>query len=112
MATTQPKNLKHKRPPSGLRGFPAAWTHLDRVGSDHQREALTAIVRTLGVQGAPALDYAAWQCCFLTGVRKDPPVPKAALKPDERDLIERRVREELRGADRKLFPRLSKSLHG
>lgn len=110
MATTAgPQNLKHKRPPSGLIGWAAAWTHLDRIESDRQREALAAIVRNLGVQGAPALEHAAQQAMWLCGLA-DYKTPRKALKGRECEYVERRVREELCKLDRKLFPRMQKNL--
>jgi hypothetical protein len=96
MATqTQPKNLKHARPPSGLTGWAAAWSVLDKVDDKHQRESLALLVRNLGVQGAPALKYAADTARWMTGMA-DYVSPPAAVKRDVVAYIERRVREELR----------------
>ena len=93
-----------------MAGWPAAWTHLDRIESDAQREELGTLVRELGVQGPAALEYAARQAMFLTGLSKDPPTPKAALKPAELRHVERRVRDEVARLDRKRYPRMLKSL--
>ncbi|HZA18948.1 MAG TPA: hypothetical protein VE645_19060 [Pseudonocardiaceae bacterium] len=106
----RPLTLKHPRPASGLIGWAAAWTQLDHIESDRQREALTRIVRELGVQGALALEFAARQAMWLCGLA-DYKTPKKALKAHEQQYIERRVIEELRGLDRKLFPRMAKSVH-
>lgn len=92
---TQPKNLKHDRPPSGLTGWAAAWSVLDKIEDKHQRESLAMLVRTLGVQGAPALKYAADYARWMTGTG-DYVSPPGATKPEVVRYIERRVREELR----------------
>lgn len=108
MPTTGPKTLKHERPACGIIGFPAAYDLLDRVENEGQRLALCELVRRLGVQGAPAMHYAASQALWWTGLRTDPPVPKAALKARDRDHIERRVLDELAKYDRSLFPMMRK----
>lgn len=104
---TQPANLKHPRPESGLVGWAAAWSILERIENDRQREALSLIVRRLGVRGAAALEAAATQCMWLCGLGTYKP-PRKALRPHEVAFIERRVREELAQQDPKLFPRMRK----
>lgn len=104
----QPQNLKHHRPDSGLVGWAAAWGQLDRIESDRQRDTLTAIVRGLGVQGAPALDYAARCAMWLTGLRSDPPTARAVLGASDQEFVERRLRVELASVDAKQFPKLKK----
>lgn len=108
MPTTGPKTLKHERPACGITGFPTAYDLLDKVDNEAQRLALCELVRRLGVQGAPAMHYAASQALWWTGLRTDPPVPKAALKSRDRDHIERRVLDELATYDRTLFPYMRK----
>ena len=104
---TQPVNLKHPRPESGLVGWASAWAVLDRIENDRQREALSLIVRHLGVHGAPALEAAAHLSMWLCGLGLYQ-APRKALKPADFEYIERRVREELAQQDPKLFPRMKK----
>lgn len=101
-----PATLKHPRPSSGLVGWAAGWEILDRIDNDRQREALTQLVRNVGVHGAPALEYAAGLASWLCGLRPDAPIPRKAIRSDEYQFIERRVREEIAKLDRKLFPRM------
>jgi hypothetical protein len=86
---------KHVPPRSGLTGWLTAYAVLDRVDDDRQRAALSALVRGLGVQGAPALTYAAQLACWEAGLLKDYQSPKKALKQREVEYIQRRVREEM-----------------
>jgi hypothetical protein len=90
-----PQGLKHPRPASGLKGWAAAWTVLDRVDDDAQRAVLSVLVRNLGVQGAPALTYAAQLACWEAGLLNDLKSPKEALRSHEVTYIQRRVREEM-----------------
>ena len=106
-ATKTPVNLKHTRPPSGLTGWAAGYALLDNIENDVQRGLLVDIVRGLGVQGAPALEHAASQAMFLTGLAMYRP-PRRALKPAELAYVERRVREELAKCDRGTFPRMKR----
>jgi hypothetical protein len=99
--------LKHPRPASGLKGWATAYVVLDRVDDDRQRAALSALVRGLGVQGAPALTYAAQLACWEAGLLKDYQSPKKALKQREVEYIQRRVREEM-AALNGVFPKARK----
>jgi hypothetical protein len=100
---------KPPRPRSGLDGWGTAWAQLAKIDSDRQRDTLATLVRNLGVQGAPALEYAAQQAMWLVGVAQYV-APRRALRNDAREYVERRVREELAKVDRKLFPRMSKQI--
>lgn len=104
---SQPPSLKHARPECGLYGWAAAYALLDRVQSDVQREALCDLVRYLGVQGAPALEAAAGLALWLCGLGEYR-TPRKTLKPADWAYVERRVREEVAGLDRKVFPRMRK----
>jgi hypothetical protein len=106
MATTGPQKLKHPRPPSGLVGWAAAWDRLHYIESDLKRNALSKLIRQLGVQGAPAMEYAARYAMWITKLSNDAPVARKALGQGVAQHIEKRVRQELAGTDHKLFGRL------
>jgi hypothetical protein len=55
------------------------------------------------------MEYGARMVMWLAGVG-DHASPRKALREHERAYIERRVREELRGLDRKQFPKMHKTL--
>jgi hypothetical protein len=106
MATTGPQKLKHSRPPSGLVGWAAAWDRLHYIESDLKRNALSKLIRELGVQGAPAMEYAARYAMWITKLSADAPVPRGALKQGVARHIEVRVREDLAKLPPELFGKL------
>ena len=98
---------KHERPNCTIPGWGAAWTHLERVNSKPQREALERMVRSAGLQGAPAMGHLAALLRYWTGTRKDLPAAPRGLSGDALALVERRAIEALRPfEDGDLFPDL------
>jgi hypothetical protein len=100
---TQPKNLKHPRPDCSISGWAAAWSELDRVEDQAQREALATLVRKAGFRGAPALRYCAQLARYRAGLTPDYPSAPGKLQGNEARLVESRVREGL-AANAELFP--------
>lgn len=86
------KSAIRKRPPSGLRGWAAAWSVLERVERDDHREILSRLVREGGMQGTPALKYMALCLCCEAGLRLPEAAP-AGLPTPHVELIDRRARE-------------------
>lgn len=107
MATqTSPKGLKHPMPFSSLTGWASAWRVLDKIDNDAQRDALGELVRTLGVQGATNLKYAADHVRRMTGLALYK-APAASVRSETVAYVERRVRDELMSEPErygKLFP--------
>lgn len=99
-------NAKHKRPNSGLIGWAAAWSLLERIEDDTHRELLSRLVRTAGIHGAPALKHLTGRLRFLAGVGDYTPTP-GQLSPDEAAHIERRAKE-LLAPHVAVFPKMRK----
>lgn len=98
------KKVRYKRPDSGLKGWAAAWTLLELIDDDQQRELLGRLVRSAGFQGAPALKYFAARLRYIAGIGDYPEVP-GMLGAEVVAQMDRRVVELLRphGA---VFPKM------
>lgn len=105
-ADTRAKHtIRHERPNCVIPGWGAAWTHLERVNDDVQRNTLSHLVRTAGLQGAPAMGHLAALLRYYAGTRKEVPAAPKGLHGDALALVERRAVEALRPyVDKATFP--------
>lgn len=91
-----------KRPPSGIRGWAAAWSVLEHVQRDDHCELLSRLAREGGFQGAPAMRWMALCLCREAGLRM-PESPPDALASSHVEMIGERAARML-DPHRELFP--------
>lgn len=90
-----PVAMKHPRPDCGITGWAAAWSILDRIDDDGQRNQLASLIRGAGFRGAPALRYCAQLARYLTGLSADYPPTPEKLTLYEAELVRRRLHDVL-----------------